>query len=662
MVKRFLGLGDFVLDIDWNSNNEIIGYYPGSSVWNDLMNLKEIDAENYCACIATVGNDEVGKFIEHEIAQRGIKIDSLRKVTKPSKRFNIIINGENTKCQYECPKCRNKIWYSDAKLPKVNFLDYVLQTNDLGIVIFDSVKKDVLDVAVQLQSMGWKLALDLGYIAHLRYMSKNKVKQLFSMPIEYLQTNSKVCKFLMGKLDCTSEKALFDDMGCIYMNITDGSQGSRIYFRQNEEIKVSYCTAISANVIDPMGAGDAFFSKLLSNIEMTGKFGISIEDVQSRAVRYATERITKTGAMGVLKPISFLKANCSDCGYRYDVSPKQVRPKRQKIATNTDYLLDRVIRANETDAPSQISTILDNLRGNILTVGTGGSFSAAVMVAKMLNEFHSEILAIPKHPREVLIENNKKIDAMLLFSYSGRTKDILHVYNYCKEQSIPVYVISKISLESLKGSYDENDVISYCTSKKSSSERGFLSMAGTLTPITLFGSIYYKNDNVSYFSFLNECFSKWSEYFDNQNINWDGFFQNPIIDIFTGIDTVAASTDLESKIIESGIGRAIVHEKKDFSHGRFNVISKHLPFAIILFDNMTGKYSKKLEDYLAKRENIEIIKLTTEWGKIWGDLDLLIACQYFGKYLSKELQYDMSKPDYPEDAMGLFKYCGYDLT
>ena len=47
-MKRFIGLGDFVLDIVHYSYNEVIGYYPGSSVWNDLMNLKEIKPENLC--------------------------------------------------------------------------------------------------------------------------------------------------------------------------------------------------------------------------------------------------------------------------------------------------------------------------------------------------------------------------------------------------------------------------------------------------------------------------------------------------------------------------------------------------------------------------------------------------------------------------------------
>lgn len=660
-MKRFIGLGDFVLDIVHNSYNEVIGYYPGSSVWNDLMNLKEIKPENLCECIATVGNDETGDFLKQEISKRGINVKNLKVVSKNSKRFNIIIDGENTKCQYECPNCGSKIWYSDAKLPKINYLEYILQKNQFGIVVFDSVKKDILGVAAQFQSIGWKLALDLGYIAHLRYMSKNRIKELFSILIDYFQTNSKVCKFLMEKLECESEKDLFDKLGCIYMNVTDGKHGSKLYYRQGENIEVSYCPAIPITVVDSMGAGDAYFSLLLSEIDMSGRFQNDVKETQLRAVQYATERVTKIGAMGKLKPFSFAHTDCKECGYKKDNSFKTRRIKRHKIATNTDYLLDRVIRAMETDASDAINSALNMLNGNIVTVGTGGSYSAAVMVAKMLNVYDTKIFAVPKHPREVLIEADKRVDAMLLFSYSGKTKDILQVYNYCKTHNIRVYIISRISLDAIKENYVREDVISYCTSKKSSSERGFLSMAGTLIPIILFGMQFYKNDNLNYITFLNNCFEKWSVFFEQLKIKWKEFSNNPVMDIFSGIDTAAAAIDLESKIVESGIGRVIVHEKKDFSHGRFNVIANHPPYAIILFDNITGKYSKKLESYLSKRTDIKMIKLTTEFGEIWGDIDLMIACQYLAKYLSRELQYDMSKPDYPEDAMGLFKYSGSDL-
>ena len=52
------------------------------------------------------------------------------------------------------------------------------------------------------------------------------------------------------------------------------------------------------------------------------------------------------------------------------------------------------------------------------------------------------------------------------------------------------------------------------------------------------------------------------------------------INIFKGDYTNTASYDLESKIIESGIFNCIIHEKKNFSHGRF-----------VNFENLNNKIS-----------------------------------------------------------------------
>ena len=41
------------------------------------------------------------------------------------------------------------------------------------------------------------------------------------------------------------------------------------------------------------------------------------------------------------------------------------------------------------------------------------------------------------------------------------------------------------------------------------------------------------------------------------------------INIFTGDYTKSSSYDMESKFIESGIVNVVIHEKKNFSHGRF---------------------------------------------------------------------------------------------
>ena len=63
-----------------------------------------------------------------------------------------------------------------------------------------------------------------------------------------------------------------------------------------------------------------------------------------------------------------------------------------------------------------------------------------------------------------------------------------------------------------------------------------------------------------------------------------------LINIFRGDYTDTASYDLESKIIESGIFNCLIHEKKNFSHGRFtNYENLGNDFSIYFKQNYTSK-------------------------------------------------------------------------
>ena len=77
--------------------------------------------------------------------------------------------------------------------------------------------------------------------------------------------------------------------------------------------------------------------------------------------------------------------------------------------------------------------------------------------------------------------------------------------------------------------------------------------------------------------------------------------------IFTGDFTEAASSDLESKIIESGIYNCLIHEKKNFSHGRF-INYEHFSHNknIYFKQKNTSLYEEKLLKYLEKDQNLII--------------------------------------------------------
>ena len=126
--------------------------------------------------------------------------------------------------------------------------------------------------------------------------------------------------------------------------------------------------------------------------------------------------------------------------------------------------------------------------------------------------------------------------------------------------------------------------------------------------------------------------------------------------IFTGDFTESASSDLESKIVESGIYNCLIHEKKNFSHGRF-INYEHLSHNknIYFKQKTTSLYETKLLEYLEKDENFII---ESRFDGILCEYDLLIASQYLIYYISNFLNIDISKPAYNEDAMKIYFYKG----
>lgn len=126
--------------------------------------------------------------------------------------------------------------------------------------------------------------------------------------------------------------------------------------------------------------------------------------------------------------------------------------------------------------------------------------------------------------------------------------------------------------------------------------------------------------------------------------------------IFIGDFTDSAGCDLESKIIESGIYNCIIHEKKNFSHGRF-INYEHLSHNknIYFKQKTTSLYEEKLLEYLKNGQNIII---ESRYNGILCEYDLLMASQYFIYYISNFLNIDISKPTYNEDAMKIYFYKG----
>ena len=322
------------------------------------------------------------------------------------------------------------------------------------------------------------------------------------------------------------------------------------------------------------------------------------------------------------------------------------------ISKNLSLLDGRIRAAMATDAPKRLKECLSSMPDRVLTVGTGGSYASALFAAKAISAFERSI-AVSARPRDALLRGVDKYDLVILFSYSGTTPDIREVVRVCDEKGVKTLLITALDPLAEGCPCAAEDVVSYGVSEPDFEEKGFISMASTLIPICLFADRYYGK---GFEKMYRDVFEAREKEFRERRIL--GGSERPLmIDVFSAYDTETASAVLESDITESGIGRATVHEKKDFSHGRYNALEGSRSDVAVFLNNAVGAYTETLIGYLRSR-NYPLFEITTERSGIWGDFDLTVAAQFFVTKLSEETGYDMSDPTYPVEAKSLYKYIG----
>ncbi len=205
----------------------------------------------------------------------------------------------------------------------------------------------------------------------------------------------------------------------------------------------------------------------------------------------------------------------------------------------------------------------------------------------------------------------------------------------------------------------KKNILSYRTPSNKGKERGFLSFEGAVAPAALFLKYYLEklNYKIDVDEFVKNSITYWNEKLEkkiNKNVV-EKIKEHNLINIFRGDYTDTASYDLESKIIESGIFNCLIHEKKNFSHGRFtNYENLGNDFSIYFKQNSTSKYENELLKYLGSN----CLLIESKYDGMLAEFDLLIASQFIIYYIGKVLDIDVSKPKYSDNAMQIYFYKG----
>ena len=648
---RVVSIGDLVTDY-YYKNEKFLGINGGMTSHNIIANVAKmgIDTAVFGAC----GNDMQGE----------IAIKSLEKLDVDVKNI-MILDDVRTRCFHvsyfdndgnltfsskkRCPFCNNKKWYENSL---INTDDIMKNIKYDDILIFDNLNEKNQIIINNTEN---KKIIDLGQYFELENLSDIEIVNKLINKFEIINLNERVSKYLIKRFNLKNDVDLYNMIKPKFMTITRGEKGATFI---SNGIDYNFKLKIMGNTIDSTGAGDAFISSIIKDC-IKNNFVYNqdmFEKWYENSTKLTTKVVSKMGARGHINSLFKIKKLEDECTCDKFIYNERKKIKRCNI--NVNNLETRIINAVNSTASNKIEDINFDENSNCLFIGTGGSYAGAFFASKIINLLYG-CNTYSMYPRDVLYRNNKNIDKVLLFSYSGTTNDIISSVKDLNKKNI--FIVTKGELQNivLKTGISKKNILSYRTSSNKGKERGFLSFEGSVAPAAIFLKYYLEmnNFNIKIEDFIKESINNWGGKLDNiinKNII-DKIMEHKVLNLFRGDYTDTACYDLESKIIESGIFNCIIHEKKNFSHGRFiNYENLNNIFSIYFKQKSTTKYEQELLKYL--EDNSLIIE--SNYDGILAEFDLLIASQFIIYYIGKSLDIDVSKPKYSEKAMKIYFYKG----
>lgn len=648
---RVISIGDLVTDY-YYKNGKLLGINGGNTSHNIIANLAKMGVDT--AVFGTCGNDMQGKIAIKSLEKLDVDVKNIMILDEVRTRcFHVSYfdNGGNLtfSSKKRCPFCNNKKWYENSL---INTDDIMKNIKYDDILIFDNLNEKN---QIIIDSAENKKIIDLGQYFELENLSDIEIANKLINKFEIINLNERVSKYLIKRFNLKNDVDLYNMIKPKFMTITRGEKGATFV---SNGIDYTFKLKNMENTIDSTGAGDAFVSSIIKDcIKNNFVYNQDLfEKWYENSAKLTTKVVSKMGARGHINSLFKIKKLEDECTCDKFIYNERKKIKRCNI--NINNLETRIINAVNSTASKKIEEINFNESNNCLFVGAGGSYAGAFFASKIINLLYGSN-TYSMYPRDVLYRNNKNIDKVLLFSYSGTTNDIISSVKDFNKKSI--FIITKGELQNivLKTGILKKNILSYRTSSNKGKERGFLSFEGSVAPAALFLKHYLEmnNYNINIEDFIKKSINNWREKLDNiinKNII-DKIKKHKVLNLFRGDYTDTACYDLESKIIESGIINCIIHEKKNFSHGRFiNYENLNNNVSIYFKQKSTTKYEQELLKYL---EDDSLI-IESDYDGVLAEFDLLIASQFIIYYIGKLLDIDVSKPKYSEKAMKIYFYKG----
>ena len=573
---KVVSIGDLVIDY-YYKNGKLLGINGGMTSHNIIANLAKMGIDT--AVFGVCGDDLQGKIAIKSLEKLKVNVKNIKILNDIRTRcFHVSYFEQDGKLSFtskkRCPFCNNKKWYEDSMIDT----DIIIKNiNSDDILVFDNLN---YKNQVVIDNTSNKKIIDLGQYFEFDRLSDEEIINKLTNKFEIINFNERVTKYLLKRLNYKNDLELYNLFKPAFMTITRGEGGATFIYDGKE---YNFKLVSKGDVVDSTGAGDAFISSIIKDcIKNNFKYdGALFTKWYENSNKLTTKVVQKMGARGHLNTLFKIKKINNVCTCDNFVYNERKKIKRCNI--NINNLEVRIVNAINASTSNKIDTICFNEDDSCLFIGTGGSFAGAYFAARVINLLYG-CNTYPMYPRDVLYRNNKNIDKVILFSYSGTTNDIISSVKEFDNKNI--YIVTKGEIQEivLKTGILKKNILSYRTSSNKGKERGFLSFEGAVAPAAIFLKYYLDkiDSSIDFSDFIKKSINYWSNQVEKL-INKDVINKMKtykLINLFCGDYTNSACYDLESKMIESGIFNCIIHEKKNFSHGRF-----------INYENLNNRYS-----------------------------------------------------------------------
>lgn len=242
---RIISFDDMYIDY-YMKKGELLGLCGGKTSANILVNLSPYFKT---AFLGQCGNDEKGDLAIKSLELHDVDTTHIKRIEGETKAFFL----EGDKYSKECPYCHRKVGYSNKMLDVDTIISNIKEDD---VIVVDNLKVSTLEILAKVNN---KAFLDLGYLGSLLYSSLDEIISMIGNRFEIISMNKRVYYCLKHKFAIDSTD-LYELLNPKILIITKGDKGCDI-IANGEFIKKEIESP--AKVVDPNGAGDAFFAEFI---------------------------------------------------------------------------------------------------------------------------------------------------------------------------------------------------------------------------------------------------------------------------------------------------------------------------------------------------------------------------------------------------------------